>query len=186
MTSGRRKLREATAYILDHVRDTVATVPDEQVDRLKRILRSARNVVIFGRGRSGLVGRALAMRLGHLGFHAFVVGETSTPPVRPNDVIVLFSGSGETFSTVLTAEIAAKLGATVVAITSEPESSIAKHANLLIPLVPKEDARKPTLAPLGTLFEDAALLLIDGVVAELMEEEGETEATMQKRHATLE
>ena len=50
----------------------------------------------MGAGRSGLVAKAFAMRLMHLGFTAYVVGETITPAMRPKDLLVIFSGSGRT------------------------------------------------------------------------------------------
>ena len=40
-------------------------------------------------------------------------------------------------------------------------------------------------APLGTLFEDATLILLDGVVAQVMERLGESESTMRARHAIM-
>jgi 6-phospho-3-hexuloisomerase len=40
-------------------------------------------------------------------------------------------------------------------------------------------------APLGTLFEDATLVLLDGVVAQVMEKLGESESTMRARHAIM-
>jgi len=36
----------------------------------------------MGVGRSGLIGRAFAMRLMHLGFEVYVLGETITPAVE--------------------------------------------------------------------------------------------------------
>ncbi|MEM4696283.1 MAG: 6-phospho-3-hexuloisomerase, partial [Desulfurococcaceae archaeon] len=43
-----------------------------------------------------------------------------------------------------------------------------------------------SLAPLGTLFEDAAMIFLDGVVAELMEKLGKTEEDLRKQHANIE
>ncbi|GAG74704.1 unnamed protein product [marine sediment metagenome] len=43
-----------------------------------------------------------------------------------------------------------------------------------------------TLAPLGTLFEASAWILLDSIIAELMKSKGETEESMQSRHAMLE
>ena len=38
------------------------------------------------------------MRLMHLGFNVYVVGETVTPAVETDDLLIVISGSGETKS----------------------------------------------------------------------------------------
>jgi 6-phospho-3-hexuloisomerase len=126
-----------------------------------------------------------AVRLHHLGISSFVVGETTTPPVDRDTLVVLFSGSGETFAVALTAQLARGMGASIAVITAAPDSTVAQNADLVILLPAPKEPRKD-LAPLGTLFEGAAALLMDGVIAELMERRGETEESMRKRHATLE
>ncbi|MEK6838160.1 MAG: capsule biosynthesis protein, partial [Candidatus Thermoplasmatota archaeon] len=60
------------------------------------------------------------------------------------------------------------------------------HAsNVAITIREEPKASTSKYAPLGTLFEDAALLLLDGFVADVMERLGETEATMRGRHAIM-
>lgn len=180
------RLRDAVHYILNQMRASVDDVPDEQVDALTKMVRNAKSVVIFGRGRSGFVGRSLAVRLSHLGFRAYVVGETITPPVHEDDVLVLLSGSGETFSVIVTAQIAKKLGCKIAVVTAQPDSTLARLADLTIVLRTTSSGRQKELAPLGTLFEDACMVFLDGFVAELMHRVGETEESMRNRHATLE
>ena len=178
--------RDAAHYILNQVRAAVDDVEDEHVAEFARLVRGAKSVVIFGRGRSGLVGRALAVRLSHLGLRAYVVGETITPPVHEDDVVVLISGSGETFSVRVTGEVAKSLGCKIVTITGARQSTLGKMADLVILLRTSASGRQRELAPLGTLFEDAAGVFLDGFVAQLMEDMGETEESMRQRHATLE
>jgi len=176
---------EARDYILREVQRMVRTVPAEQVEQLAQRILASQKVITFGRGRSGLVARMFAVRLHHLGLASFVVGETTTPPVDRDTLVVLFSGSGETFAVALTAQLARGMGASIAVITSAPDSTVAQNADLVILLPAPGQARKD-LAPLGTLFETAATLFMDGVIAELMERRGETEESMRKRHATLE
>ena len=86
-----------------------------------------------------------------------------------------------------TAEIARNIGAKLVVVTGEKDSRITKFADISIVLSAgcKEKERKQ-LAPLGTLFEASAWILLDSIIAELMKNKGETEESMQSRHATLE
>ncbi|MCA1818786.1 MAG: SIS domain-containing protein [Halobacteriales archaeon] len=179
-------LEEPLDYIAAAVRRTVE-VDGRILGEFLDALQPARRVFLYGRGRSGFVARAFAVRLMHLGFQTYVVGETITAPVKRDDVVILVSGSGSTYPVVMTAELGRRQGATVVAITAQPESEIARLAHVVVPLIPPEgNGARAKLAPLGTLFETGAWLFFDAVVAMLMERLGETEALMRKRHATLE
>ncbi|HID41529.1 MAG TPA: 6-phospho-3-hexuloisomerase, partial [Pyrodictium sp.] len=53
----------------------------QMLDTLEKAYRSGHKVLVMGAGRSGLVGRAFAMRLMHLGFNVYVLGETITPSI---------------------------------------------------------------------------------------------------------
>jgi 6-phospho-3-hexuloisomerase len=176
---------EARAYILREV-ERMAAAPDaKQTEDLVQRLNAAKKVIVFGRGRSGLVARMFAVRLHHLGINSFVVGETTTPPVDRDTLVVLFSGSGETFAVSLTAQLAHGMGASIAVITAAPDSTVAQNADIVV-LLPAPGAPRRELAPLGTLFELAATLYADSLVAELVARRGETEESMRKRHATLE
>lgn len=178
--------REAAHYILNQVRATVDNVGDDEVARFIRLMRESKSVVVFGRGRSGFMGRGFVVRLLHLGVPAHFVGETVSPPVHEDDVVVLLSSSGETFSVVVTAQTAKNLGCRIVSITGNPDSTLAKLADLTILLRSPTGDRQRALAPLGTLFEAACAIFLDGVVADLMRRTGATEESMRSRHATLE
>ncbi len=78
---------------------------------IQKILESKR-IFLMGAGRSGLVAKAFAMRLMHLGFSVYVVGETTTPAVRPEDVVIAISGSGETHSIADLGKIVKDIGST--------------------------------------------------------------------------
>ncbi|MFA5861288.1 MAG: SIS domain-containing protein, partial [Candidatus Thermoplasmatota archaeon] len=178
--------REAAHYILNQVRATVDNVDDGEVTRFIDLMRGAKSVIVFGRGRSGFVGRGFVVRLTHLGIPAYFVGETVSPPVHGDDVVVLLSGSGETFSVVVTGQTAKKLGSKIVSITGNGSSQLAKMGDLTILLRTPTGERQRALAPLGTLFEIASAVFLDGVVAELMRVKDATEESMRSRHATLE
>jgi 6-phospho-3-hexuloisomerase len=157
------------------------------IEQFVATLQPAKRVFLYGRGRSGFVARAFAVRLMHLGYATYVVGETITAPVQKDDVVILVSGSGTTYPVVMTAEIGRKQGATVVAVTADPESDIARLAHVVVPLLPNpQNGKAARYAPLGTLFETTAWLFFDAIVAVLMERLGESEKEMRRRHATLE
>ncbi len=178
---------ESIDYIQKKIYDILDHVSIEDIEKVKELFLNSNHIFVYGAGRSGLVAKAFAIRLIHLGFQAFVIGETITVPVQKGDLVVIVSGSGETIPAVMTAEIAEDLGANVVSITGKKDSDIDKFATvtLFISANCDEEARK-RCAPLGTLFEASVWILLDGLVADLLESKNETEETMRKRHATLE
>ncbi|MCZ8515638.1 6-phospho-3-hexuloisomerase [Paenibacillus filicis] len=179
-----------TDRILDEVNRTVGLVSQEAAEQLvERILKS-RKIFAAGAGRSGLMMRAFAMRLMHLGFEAYVVGESVTPGLTQEDLLLIGSGSGETRSLLAMAEKAKSIGAAVALVTIKPESAIAQRSDVIVrlPAAAKEaaDDGSTTIQPMGTLFEQSLLLLLDAIVLELMERKELDGSAMFGRHANLE
>ena len=177
------KLKKSIEYICEEAKKILQQIDEETVEKIVHLFFSSKNIFVYGAGRSGLVAKAFAIRLVHLGFPTFVIGETITIPVKKDDLIILISGSGETIPVAMTAEIGRRLGAKIISITANPDSHIARFADL--PVILSVENKDASLAPLGTLFEVSAWIFLDGLVAELMERKGETEENMKKRHATL-
>jgi len=174
-----------------------------QIDRMAEVLvdlyHRKGKVLVMGAGRSGLVGKAFAMRLLHLGFNSYVLGETIVPSISRGDVAVAISGSGRTGLIIEAADAAKKVGAYVIAITTYPESPLGQLADLVVMVPGRSKVSKmddyfarqilglhEPLAPLGTLFEDTAMLLLDGVIYYLMMKLNVTEDEMRNRHANIE
>ncbi|MDH5816437.1 MAG: 6-phospho-3-hexuloisomerase [Candidatus Nezhaarchaeota archaeon] len=193
----------AMEEILSFLGDLKDKLNKAEVDKMVGMLVEAwgwgKIILIVGAGRSGLIGRAFAMRLMHLGFRTYVVGETITPAIGPNDVLIAISGSGSTAIVVTAAEAAKKVGAKVIAITSFRDSPLAKLADhvVIVPGRTKTAVEQDyfsrqilgihePLAPLGTLFELGAAVFLDSVVAELMYRLGKSEVEMKYRHAIIE
>jgi 6-phospho-3-hexuloisomerase len=139
------------------------------------------------------------MRLLHLGFHSYVLGDTIVPSISKGDVAIAISGSGRTQLILTAAEAAKKVGATVVAVTSYPDSPLGMLADLVVWVPGRAKASRVAdffarqilgihepLAPLGTLFEDTAAVFLDGVIYALMKELGVNEEEMAARHANIE
>jgi len=174
-------------YTQRKIKDILEKVSQEDVNKAKGLFFKSRRIFVYGAGRSGLVAKAFAIRLVHLGFQTFVIGETITAPVKKGDLVIIISGSGETIPAVMTAEIAHKLGAHVVSITAKRKSEIAKYADITLFISATcNDVERKKYAPLGTLFEASVWILLDGIIADLLDSKNETEEKMRSRHATLE
>jgi 6-phospho 3-hexuloisomerase len=178
---------ESINYIQKKIKEILSKVSQDDVKKVKKLFFRTNRIFVYGAGRSGLVAKAFAIRLIHLGFQAFVIGETITAPVKKGDLVIIVSGSGETIPAVMTAEIAHKIGANVVSITGKKKSEIAKFADVTLYIAYScDEIDRKKFAPLGTLFEACVWILLDGFVADLLHSKNETEDIMRSRHATLE
>jgi len=178
---------ESISYIQRKIKDILDNVSQNDIDKVKKLFFKSNRIFVYGAGRSGLVAKAFAIRLVHLGFQTFVIGETITAPVQKGDLVIIISGSGETIPAVMTAEIACNLDAYVVSITAKKKSEIAKFADVTLFISATcDELERKKFAPLGTLFEASVWILLDGFIADLLDSKNETEEKMRSRHATLE
>jgi len=175
----------AERYIGDRVSESLTRIEPKAIARAVAILNEAPQIFVYGAGRSGIIGRAFAMRLVQAGLRAYVIGESVTPIVRRGDAVFILSGQGESYSSIQTANIVRREGADLVVLTGRPGSKLAHAATLLLVIEFAEDSDRASLAPLGTLFESASLRLTDALVAELLRARGETEESMRRRHAIM-
>ena len=192
-------LNDAIQEIIDNVKSASDELDKKRVKEMLQLLTSCNNVFLLGLGRSGLVARAFAMRLMHLGIGVYVVGETITPAIGEEDCLLAISGSGETSYIISTAQTAKKRNAKIVAVTSYEDSTLGKISDLVVHIKgrTKIDSEKnyirrqingkhQSLSPLGTLFEVTTLIFLDGVIAQLMVDLGKTEEDLKQRHTVLE
>ena len=148
---------------------------------------------IFGcaAGRSGLILRGFLMRLMHLGFTVYFVGETTTPRVRPGDLLMVMSGSGETAQPREMQRRANTAGARTLALTTHPESTIGREAQVTINIpgttkLTLNQEAKSVQCP-GSLFEQATFLFLEAVVLILYQRRlGTSRGDVLDRHADLE
>jgi len=157
--------------------DQIPKIDNEQlggfVERLLDALDKKQRIFVTGVGRSGKVAESVAMRLSQLGFDVRVLGEPTMPPVEKDNLFIVISGGGE--HQVDKAKIAKELGAVIIAITSQLNSSLGRIAEeiLLIPGRPKGESSYPyeerrirgiPVMPLNTDFEDLTLMVLDSLL----------------------
>lgn len=198
---GLEAYEDARREILQNVEKSLSGVDPSQVERMleEMIAATGRRILVLGAGRSGLVGKAFAMRLMHLGFDVYVMGETITPSIGKGDLILALSGSGSTKLVVIAAQIGKEVGAKVIAVTSHPKSELAKLADHVVILRGRTKLAEESdyflrqlmgehepLAPLGTVFEMSLMVFLDSLIVELMRRLGKTAQDMRKQHATIE
>lgn len=192
-------VKNAMIQIIEHVNKTIKELDDPQLDQMISTIGNSRKIFLMGAGRSGLVGRAFAMRLVQLGLTAYVIGESVTPAMTKEDLLIAVSGSGETNSVVNAAKTAKGVGSKILTVTSYPKSSLGMVSDYVVVVKgrTKLDIEKDhlkhqiegshtSLTPLGTLYEDTVMIFFDGIIAGLMNRLKTKEIDMKRRHATLE
>jgi len=193
-------VKEVAKWILSGVNGVIQSIDDKEIERIVEVILEAREykILLLGTGRSGFVGRAFALRLMHLGFNVYVSGETITPALAPEDLVLAISGSGTTTTVVAQAEVSKAVGSKVVAVTSYQDSPLANIADEVIVVKGRTkidqdfDYEKRQItgeydnAPLGTMFEISVMVFLDSVIAYLMHKLGVREIDLRKRHANAE
>jgi 6-phospho-3-hexuloisomerase len=193
-------VKEVSKWILSDINGVIQSIDENEIEKMIKIVLDAKEnkILLLGTGRSGFVGRAFALRLMHLGFNVYVSGETITPALTPEDLVIAISGSGTTKTVVTQAEVANEIGSKVIAVTSHPESPLSNFTDEIIVVkgrtkIDQEfdyDRRQITgehdNAPLGTMFELSVMVFLDSVIADLMQRLGVTEIDLRKRHANAE
>lgn len=178
--------------VANEITTVLSRVSEEEAVHLSEHLKSAKRIFVYGEGRSGLMGKAFAMRLMHGGFPVFVVGETVTPSIEADDLLVAITGSGSTGGILPFAEKAKQLGAKVFLVTTNRESKIAAISDgvLVIPAATKyrRPSEPETIQPLGNQFDQSVHLVLDAIIIGTLQTENaeSTYAEMTKRHTNLE
>ncbi len=183
-------IKTTTRIILDEIRSVLERIDEKSYEDFLSAILNAKSVFVTGQGRSGLVSRTFAMRLTHIGLNAYCVGDATTPNLDRGDLLIACSSSGSTHITRYIAGLAKKSQATVVAVTSHKDSLLAGQADIIIELPVQEVSTlyksDGSIQFRSTLFEQACLVYLDGVILSLVKKLNSSEKDMQKRHSNLE
>ena|ERR1700745_2673491 len=87
-------LEEYSNKINEEVTAVLSRVDPEQMQTFLNLIQQARKIALYAGGREGLIIRALAMRLFHLGYDVSVVGDMTAPFLTNGDLLILSVGPG--------------------------------------------------------------------------------------------
>ncbi|MEF2782558.1 MAG: 6-phospho-3-hexuloisomerase [Clostridium sp.] len=182
---------EYAKTVLNELEHTLLSIKESDAQKFVELVDGANEIFCAGAGRSGFQVKGFAMRLMHMGKHSYVVGETCTPNISNDGVLIICSGSGETKSLINHAMKAKEVGAKIALITINPESTIAKMADVVIEIsAPSPKSAKEgqirSIQPMGSLFEQSEGLFMDISIMMLMERNNMDSDTMFGRHANME
>ncbi len=142
---------------------------------VRAMLACAGRVVVMGMGKSGHVGRKVAATLASTGTPAFFVhpGEASHGDlgmVTAGDIVLAISNSGESEELGAIVPAIKRLGAALIAMTGRPQSSLARHADIVISSQVDQEACPLNLAP--TASTTAQMALGDALAVALLDARG--------------
>jgi arabinose-5-phosphate isomerase len=149
------------------------------------ILQCDGRVIVIGMGKSGHIGGKIAATLASTGTPAFFVhpGEAShgdSGMITSKDTVMLLSNSGETDEVVALLPVIKRLDIPMIALTGNPESTLAKAATVDIDVSVKKEACPLGLAP--TASTTATLAMGDAIAIALLEARGFNEDDFARSH----
>lgn len=162
---------------------------DAEVEAACQTIARARSIVLYGCGREGLMMRALAMRLHHLGLTVAMQGDMAAPPLGKGDLFLCSAGPGELSTVAALMTVAQRDGAQVLMITAEPDQPSPRRADQLLAIPAQTMARDQggtSTLPMGSLYEGAMFLVFEIMVLRLAAILGQTPEAMRARHTNME
>ncbi|NOQ76281.1 MAG: KpsF/GutQ family sugar-phosphate isomerase [Methylococcaceae bacterium] len=159
------------------VSDLASRIDDEFVRACHLMLNCKGRVVVTGMGKSGHIAGKIAATLASTGTPAFYVhpGEASHGDlgmITQQDVVLALSNSGETGEVLTILPIIKRIDVPFIAMTGNPESSLATFATVHLNVTVKQEACPLGLAP--TSSTTAALVMGDALAVSLLEAKGFT------------
>jgi len=154
-----------------------AQINDQFVIACQLLMGCKGRVVVMGMGKSGHIGGKIAATLASTGTPAFFVhpGEASHGDlgmITRQDVVLALSNSGETDEVLTILPIIKRLGVPLIAMTGNPQSTLAKFSTVHLNVAVAQEACPLGLAP--TSSTTAALVMGDALAVSLLEAKGFT------------
>ena len=172
--------------IMNEICEVMDKFDEDTLDQAMTLLSKDKKIFVDGEGRSGFVGRCFAMRLMHIGYQPYVMGETITPALRENEVYLAISGSGTTKNTLSNAKAAKKLGLKIIA--SKEESELGQLADCIIK-VPgriKGDQKTASIQLLSSLFDQSVHIVLDELCLKLSRRDKVSDEMAAGNHVNVE
>ena len=158
---------------------------DGFAEAVRAMLQSSGRVIVMGMGKSGHVGRKIAATLASTGTPAMFVHPAEASHgdlgmVLPGDVVLAISNSGESDELSVILPALRRLGVTLVAMTGQGTSALARHADIVINSGVEEEACPLNLAP--TASTTAQMALGDALSVAVLDARGFKEEDFARSH----
>ncbi|WP_219062296.1 KpsF/GutQ family sugar-phosphate isomerase [Pseudomonas sp. UMAB-08] len=162
---------------IEAVEGLLAHIDADFVRACEMILAGTGRVVVVGMGKSGHIGNKIAATLASTGTTAFFVHPAEASHgdmgmITRDDIILAISNSGSTAEIVTLLPLIKRLGIKMISLTGNPDSPLAKAAEINLNVYVTQEACPLNLAP--TSSTTAALVMGDALAVALLEARGFT------------
>ena len=152
---------------------------------VQAMLEGRGRVVVMGMGKSGHVGRKIAATLASTGTPAMFVHPAEASHgdlgmVMAGDIVLAISNSGESDELAALLPALRRLAVTFIAMTGRPDSTLGRHADLVLSSAVDEEACPLNLAP--TASTTAQMALGDALAVALLDARGFREEDFARSH----
>ena len=184
-TSALELARKVLAIEADAVSGLISRLDERFVDAVGLILACRGRVVVSGVGKSGHIARKIASTLASTGTPAFFVhaaeaGHGDLGMITRDDVVLALSNSGQSDELLTIIPLIKRRGAKLIALTGNPDSELAKEADVHLDAHVAQEACPLNLAP--TASTTAALALGDALAVALLDARGFNEQDFARAH----
>jgi len=160
-------------------------VDDKFLEACSHLLECSGRIVVIGMGKSGHIGSKIAATLASTGTPAFFVHPAEASHgdlgmIKSRDVVLILSNSGETDEINMILPLLKRIGVVIVAMTGNPASTLAEHADVHIDVSVEKEACPLGLVP--TSSTTAALVMGDALAIALLESRGFTREDFALSH----
>lgn len=183
-----RLLAAATEVLQTEARailDLTARIDQTFVAACQRMLDCSGHLIVTGMGKSGHIGHKIAATLASTGTPAFFVHPAEASHgdlgmIRREDLLLALSNSGETEELLRLLPVIKRLGVGLIAMTGNPHSTLARHADIHLDTSVDQEACPLGLAP--TASTSAQLALGDALAIALLDARGFTAEDFARSH----
>lgn len=143
------------------------------VDAVGLILACKGKLVVTGMGKAGLIGQKISATLASTGTESIFLHPAEAlhgdlGRIRPGDIVLALSNSGETGEVNQVLPVARKIGAQIIAMTGVPDSNLGRLSDCVLDIGRVDEACPLGLAP--TASTSALLALGDALAMVLLDE----------------
>lgn len=154
---------------MEEMKDALCEIQFEELEMARQALVNAKKIYCLAAGRSKMILSTFCMRLRHLGFTAYMLGDLYCPPVEIGDLLFVASGSGNTTSVLALSEKCKELQADIVVCTSNLDSKLALLSEQIV-FIPSSSTLSFSQGDqvMRSLFEQVLFILCETLIKELV------------------
>lgn len=167
-----KRAKEVIAIEAEAIKALSGRIDKSFLTAVEIIAQCRGRVIISGMGKTGLIGRKMAATFSSTGtpaifMHSAEAVHGDLGQVIRQDVLLVLSQSGETEETTRLLPLIKKIGAKIIAITGNPQSTLAKHSDVVLNVKVQKEGCPLGLAPMASTT--ATLVMGDALAACLID-----------------